>query len=368
MKPFLFTDCTRYYYHFRNYQKSVIHIIQMSSVDERWRVCCEGGESIRSVVEARISGVKFYNVNMAHCYIPWGGQQYLCFQIIPSMKLVSICLIIVRRNCISFLVFSNMMRGSSDSQRRQLGAITIAKLLMSILVTATFSGAANTWTVKSVALGWKVVAKPMTTEEVNDTQHTSFRLAEHRVLHSLTCVWIGLRWGRGGRVAQASASDKTWVKTAGGKSPGGGVSQPKPFVHASPAENSGTLHKEGVDLWQPWSGPDPYRLVRTSIIFIVVFPSQVKCHYHGACDYETKTLPRPVNFLNTPWTAQVDWVELRGSLSWCNSEPLHLPQVKLSQPCSEKRSLVLSFLFFFNSTRRSTSGPSKPEACWSGRS
>jgi len=51
----------------------------------------------------------------------------------------------VRTNAISFRVFSNMRFGSSDSQRRQFGAITIAKLFASILVTAAFSAAANTY-------------------------------------------------------------------------------------------------------------------------------------------------------------------------------------------------------------------------------
>jgi len=61
------------------------------------------------------------------------------------MKLVSMFTISVRTNAISFRVFSNMRFGSSDSQRRQFGAITIAKLLASILVTAAFSAAANTY-------------------------------------------------------------------------------------------------------------------------------------------------------------------------------------------------------------------------------
>jgi len=49
-----------------------------------------------------------------------------------------------RTKAISLRVFSKMTFGSSDSQRKQFGAITMAKLLASILVTDAFSGAANT--------------------------------------------------------------------------------------------------------------------------------------------------------------------------------------------------------------------------------
>ena len=65
-------------------------------------------------------------------------------QMTPSMQLVSRCCSSVRTKPISLRVFSKITLGSSDSQRRQFGAITIAKLLASIFVTATFSGAANT--------------------------------------------------------------------------------------------------------------------------------------------------------------------------------------------------------------------------------
>lgn len=60
------------------------------------------------------------------------------------MKLVSRCWINTRMKDISLRVFSKMIRGSSDWQRRQLGAITMAKLLTSILVTATLAGCTNT--------------------------------------------------------------------------------------------------------------------------------------------------------------------------------------------------------------------------------
>lgn len=45
---------------------------------------------------------------------------------------------------ISLRVFSKMTRGSSDWQRRQLGAITMARLFTSIFVTDTLDGCANT--------------------------------------------------------------------------------------------------------------------------------------------------------------------------------------------------------------------------------
>lgn len=61
------------------------------------------------------------------------------------MKLVSRCWISTRMKDISLRVFSKMMRGSSDWQRRQLGAITMAKLLTSILVTATLAGCTKTY-------------------------------------------------------------------------------------------------------------------------------------------------------------------------------------------------------------------------------
>lgn len=56
---------------------------------------------------------------------------------------VSKCCTNVRINDISFLVFSNMILGSSDWHRRQFGAITMDKLLASILVVVEFSGSAK---------------------------------------------------------------------------------------------------------------------------------------------------------------------------------------------------------------------------------
>ena len=58
----------------------------------------------------------------------------------PSMKLVSRWTMSILRKDISLRVFSKMMRGSSDWHRRQLGAITMARLLTSILVTDTLAG------------------------------------------------------------------------------------------------------------------------------------------------------------------------------------------------------------------------------------
>lgn len=73
-----------------------------------------------------------------------GGLGGGCYRT-PSMKLVSRCWMSTRMKDISLRVFSKMIRGSSDWQRRQLGAITMARLLTSILVTATLAGCTNTW-------------------------------------------------------------------------------------------------------------------------------------------------------------------------------------------------------------------------------
>ena len=53
------------------------------------------------------------------------------------------CCINVRMKAISFLALSNMTLGSCDVQRKQFGAITIARLLASILVICEISGFAN---------------------------------------------------------------------------------------------------------------------------------------------------------------------------------------------------------------------------------
>lgn len=71
----------------------------------------------------------------------------------PSMKLVSRCWMSTRMKDISLRVFSKMMRGSSDWQRRQLGAITIARLFTSILVITTLVGWPNTWREKEMTMG-----------------------------------------------------------------------------------------------------------------------------------------------------------------------------------------------------------------------
>lgn len=65
---------------------------------------------------------------------------------IPSMKLVSSRWMSTRMKDISLRVFSKITLGSSDWQRRQLGAITMARLFTSILVMATLAGWANTCT------------------------------------------------------------------------------------------------------------------------------------------------------------------------------------------------------------------------------
>ena len=60
---------------------------------------------------------------------------YTKIQTTPSMKEVSRCWINVRMNAISLRALSKITLGSEALQRRQLGAITMAKLLASILVT-----------------------------------------------------------------------------------------------------------------------------------------------------------------------------------------------------------------------------------------
>lgn len=75
----------------------------------------------------------------------WSGG--MCYRI-PSIKLVSSRWMSTLMKDISFRVFSKMTLGSSDWQRRQLGAITMARLLTSILVTATLAGWAKTCTNK----------------------------------------------------------------------------------------------------------------------------------------------------------------------------------------------------------------------------
>lgn len=59
------------------------------------------------------------------------------------MNLVSMCCISVRISAISFLALSKITRGSCDVHRKQFGAMTIAKLLASILVTCTISAFEN---------------------------------------------------------------------------------------------------------------------------------------------------------------------------------------------------------------------------------
>lgn len=59
------------------------------------------------------------------------------------MKVVSRFCMRVRRKAISLRVFSYITLGSSLVHRRQLGAITIARLLASIFVAVTISGCAK---------------------------------------------------------------------------------------------------------------------------------------------------------------------------------------------------------------------------------
>lgn len=66
-------------------------------------------------------------------------------QITESMSEVFNSSTRVRMKDISFLVFSKIIRGSLDSQRRQFGAITMAKLFASIFVMLAFSGLEKTF-------------------------------------------------------------------------------------------------------------------------------------------------------------------------------------------------------------------------------
>lgn len=61
-----------------------------------------------------------------------------------SMKLVSSRWMSTRMKDISLRVFSKITLGSSDWQRRQLGAMTMARLLTSILVMVTLADWAKT--------------------------------------------------------------------------------------------------------------------------------------------------------------------------------------------------------------------------------
>ena len=61
------------------------------------------------------------------------------------MKEVSRCWINVRMKAISLRALSNIMVGSVEMHRRQLGAMTMAKLLASIFVTEDTSAWENIW-------------------------------------------------------------------------------------------------------------------------------------------------------------------------------------------------------------------------------
>ena len=63
----------------------------------------------------------------------------MLFYLIPAKKVVSKSCISNRMKDISLRVFSKIICGLSEAQRRQLGAMTIARLLMSILVLETFT-------------------------------------------------------------------------------------------------------------------------------------------------------------------------------------------------------------------------------------
>jgi len=77
-------------------------------------------------------------------------HRWRAVQTIPSTSDVSRCCIKSRMKPISLRALSNITCGSSESHRRQFGAITIARLLASIFVTAATSGAANFCHIKNI--------------------------------------------------------------------------------------------------------------------------------------------------------------------------------------------------------------------------
>lgn len=79
------------------------------------------------------------------------------------MNLVSICCINVRMNAISLRALSNITLGSCDVQRKQLGAITIAKLLASIFVICEVSGFANICAQKTVTANENIERQQLAT-------------------------------------------------------------------------------------------------------------------------------------------------------------------------------------------------------------
>lgn len=104
--------------------------VPSSSVSDSWRGVRDG-----VVVVVVVHGHRVW----LECEVKaWGYR-------IPSMKLVSSRWMSTRMKDISLRVFSKITLGSSDRQRRQLGAMTMARLFTSILVMATLTGCANTY-------------------------------------------------------------------------------------------------------------------------------------------------------------------------------------------------------------------------------
>jgi len=82
----------------------------------------------------------------------------------PSMSVVSRFSIRVRTKLISCRVFSSSVSGLACWLRRQFGAITVAKFFTSILVRATFSGAANTLPTQRQTLTGNVWQNPLSSQ------------------------------------------------------------------------------------------------------------------------------------------------------------------------------------------------------------
>lgn len=96
---------------------------------------------------------------------------YSPFYTIPSTKLVSRYWMSVRMKAISLRALSKITRGSWLVQRRQLGAITIARLLASIFVCCTTSLRAKICNKEKPALvAIAVVTKGRTPAESQDSE------------------------------------------------------------------------------------------------------------------------------------------------------------------------------------------------------
>jgi len=109
---------------------------------------------------------------------------------IPSMSVVSRCSISVRTKLISHCVFSSNISGLVCRLRRQLGVITVARLFTSILVLATFSGAANTLTTQTNMINRQPLFHCNTTAAIHqpDNDYCSRLMFNWQVFHAMTDI------------------------------------------------------------------------------------------------------------------------------------------------------------------------------------